>query len=473
MAKQISFINSKTGSGKTEFLIKQVGFSKNNSLIVAPNKKLCDEIEQRLVKSGQTDVITLHQDTIKNPINELKDKMKTREFKTIVTTHASFITAFAETLSNEHTWDLVIDEDLSPVIENELYISQCTIQLFLSLFKFEADKTNEEFMVLSPRSKALKNAIESKTIIDHILDNHHFRKLAKNVISEEMDCKMTKKMYDRLLEAEQSLSDNKDFKVTTVSFVKKASLMRFQNITISSSMYEKTLSYKVFEKMGIEMKQQDFQEYHSRTDYSNVEIKYFTDGNWSKKLRLSKHEGATMQEFISRIITKELGSEKYIFNANIDSRDMFNFNGTLVTNIHGVNNHSGVTNVVYMPSLNASGEFVNFMSSLGVGRNDIDFDRNVLSAYQFASRSAIRDPNNKEKVRIYVMDKRTAMFLQETFTGSSVKFHTVKKMKTKIPPNIRSFVSRVRSRMKNDEYVRHNTLKKYNDIMKKYYGKTI
>lgn len=473
MTKHITYNSSKTGSGKTEFIINQIVKSQDNNIIIAPNKKLCNEIEKRLTKAGENSVITLHQDTISNPINALKSYMANREFKNIITTHASFLTAFNEGLSMELLWNLYIDEDLSPVIEDEIYLTHLSIPFFMGMFTFTQDPNFEEYMIMKPISETITDVIQDHSVIDNILGSPHFRKMAKSIVSENLTTKMSKKMYDRMVDAVKDTRPTKDFKVTTVSFLHSTPLSRFKSINISSSFYDLTLSYQIFEKLGFKMLKQDFTSYHNRTDFSNVEINYFVDENWSKKVRTAKVNGVTTQEAISQIINKELQNAKYIYNTNVDSREAFGFTGQLVTHIHGVNSYSNVRNVVYMPSLNASGELVNFMSSMGIGRKNIDFDRNVLSAYQFVSRSAIRDPNNKEKIRIYVMDKRTAEFLHATYGGSIMKQHNVKKAKVTIPANIRSFVSRVKSRLKTGEPLRHSTMKKYNDILVKYYGKTI
>ena len=66
---------------------------------------------------------------------------------------------------------------------------------------------------------------------------------------------------------------------------------------------------------------------------------------------------------------------------------------------------------------------------MGITRKDIDFDRNVLSAFQFVSRGAIRDVSNKKSIDIYVMDRRTAVFLEQMFPKSKVEYVCIGKQK--------------------------------------------
>jgi len=77
---------------------------------------------------------------------------------------------------------------------------------------------------------------------------------------------------------------------------------------------------------------------------------------------------------------------------------------------------------------------------------------------------------------VYVMDKRTVDFLKVIYPNANTMYHDAEKFvkpsvrkKVTVPNNVRSFVSRVKSRLSNGEKIRPSTITKYEKLIQQYY----
>ncbi|WNK19078.1 hypothetical protein P1P91_09310 [Halomonas piscis] len=82
----------------------------------------------------------------------------------------------------------------------------------------------------------------------------------------------------------------------------------------------------------------------------------------------------------------------------------------LVTAVAGVNLYSAYCNALYMTSRNIDPKEKTILARFGISEEFANEDRNLLAAYQFVSRTSIRDKSSDSHVNFYVVDKRTGSF---------------------------------------------------------------
>lgn len=478
----INYISELTGSGKTGLILDQIANSDERYIIAAPNKSLCKEIFTRLTERDVLDGMhIINMDTHESPSVVLAHTLeKPKSMRIIITTHASYDLALNDGLiSNiKDKWNLVIDEELSFYKTHEFNVSEVSKDILEDTINVK--EYNEDFYEVIPASNRLWNEVVIGECIDTFLNHPEYVSFVKHAHCDHYTTLIPKENYDTFLSTDVSLLKKKFKKLYTISICNANFFSTFKSTTILSSFFEETISFNLLKWMDLDLKR--IQVPHHRPFHPNSELitlHYYCKSNWSNILKskeiIDGRNGLTLEEHIKDKILIDLAGKDFIFNANIGFRKKFNY-GKLVTSIHGVNKYIDYTNMVFMPSLNATASLVNILSYFGITRKHIDFSRNVLQAYQFISRGAIRKANNGEEVNVYVMDQRAVDFLKVIYPYAKTKYHNAEKFvkpnvrkKETVPNNVRSFMSRVKSRLGNGEKLRPATIAKYEKMIEQYY----
>ena len=375
-------------------------------------------------------------------------------------------------------WNLIIDEELTFYKNHEFNVSDVSkdiIERTIRVIDYD-----DKFYEVKPLSKRLWNDVIVGECKDTFLNHPEYVSLVKYAHSDHYTTLVPKENYDAFINQDVDILKRKFKKFYTISICNTNYFKTFKDTIILSSCFEKTISYRLLTWMGFNMKKMivpNSREHHPNSHL--ITINYYCKSNWSNILKsktLIDDNNLTLEDHIKDQIILDLNGKDFIYNANVNFRKKFKL-GKLVTSTHGVNKYINHTNMVFMPSLNATASLVNVLSYFGITRKDIDFSRNVLHAYQFISRGAIRKANNGEPINIYVMDKRTVDFMRELYPKANVIFHNTERLiqtsssrkRNPVPNNIRSFMSRVKSRMNNGEKIRVSTKQKYDSYMAKYY----
>lgn len=477
---EIQVVSELTGSGKTGRTLDVIAKSTDRWIIAVPNKSLCKEIFARLTERDVLDGIRIiNSDTDDAPTTLLSNVLRNpKNTNIIITTHASYDIALGEGTTNiiRDKWKLVIDEELSFYKTHEFNVSEVTQDLLLKTINVR--EYDSIFYEVIPKSKVLWNDIEVDDCHDTFLTHPYYKDFVRHANSNMYTTLIPKENYDAFLKADADLLKRKFKKLYTISICNQNFFDVFKSTTILSSFFEFSIGYKLLQYMNVNMKHIKYDgmsTIHPNSDV--VTINYYTNSNWTNVLKNKKinKSNETLENHIKDVIQLQLQGKDFIYNTNVKFRKKFS-KGVLVTSIHGVNKYVDYTNMVFMSSLNATASLVNLLSHFGITRNEIDFSRTVLNAYQFISRGAIRKGNNRESVNIHVMDKRTANFLKILYPNANLVYQNAermiedtKKSKTIVPNNVRSFMSRVKHRLDNGDNLRQSTLDKYKTYKKLYY----
>ena len=472
---EIQYISDLTGSGKSEHVVDKICTSDEKFLLVAPKRALCDELYSRIFPNTDDVCQNIHQNTFTDPVNRLKRIFKDSNDPTrvVITTHASFLSVLNRDLDMSE-WNLILDEEMPVFKEHEVNVTSHTKQIIEETLTFEAK--DDLFSRVVCKSPAFGMNLITGNVKDTFLNNRPFVDLIMDIMDSKYDTLVSRDMLAEFRERELDPNGTKFSKFYAMSIINLDVLKGFKSILTLCSFFEKTITYKLLKNLDCVLKPYPFVpmfKHHTNTD--KITIHYFFNTNWSTTLRRKKiAPRKTMEQFVYEYIKSHVGNEKFLYNANVGFRDKVK-GGTLAVSTHGINKYKEYTELVFMPSLNATSATVKLLTKFGMTRSEIDFARNVLTAYQFVSRGAVRDISNDKHVNLYVMDKRTAEFLKSVFKDASVIYHNLdvhleETRKRKIPNNIKSFMSRIRKRLENGERVRDSSLEKYKNYLEEYYN---
>lgn len=483
---KLRYVSEITGSGKTMKLLDEISKSKEKYIVAFPSRDLCSEVANTLESRKGTNIVVINSDTTKNPSQYLSEILSCPgEFRTIITTHAALHNVISEDIYNSlGDWNLCIDEEF-PIHEVISFsVSEYSEKIIDGVLGF--DDYDETFMRVVPRDEKTWQEIHSSEFQDTFMEHPSFVKMISYAMSEEFDCLIPKKLLKSYFSKKADSKNRAYRRFTVVAVLKNKFIESFKTTTFLCSQFESTITYRMLQWRGftnIPRVEYDVPKTHPNSHL--VTIHYFSEKNWSLSTKNTPMKGITRNkeetlliDEVKNFILRDIGNKDFIYTANKDERDGFG-SGTLVVSLMGVNTYTKVTKAVFMPSLNATASEAEVLGFFGMTRAMIDHSRSVLTAYQFVSRCAIRDPNNEKEVSLYVMDKRTAIFIKTLLPDAQLVYHNwkeyyilpEKKEKTKkvIPAKDRSFVSRVRKRLIAGETLRESTLKKYDKILDEYY----
>lgn len=479
---KIQYLSTLTGSGKSEHIIEKIAESDEKFILVAPNRELCDELYTRLIFRDNTtacienEAVVIHQKKSENPSSKLKEIIqKDDDIRVIITTQSAFLLMLNNPAKKLEKWNLVFDEDVPIYKEHEVNVTKHTHRIIHDTLTFY-NQYDDNFSTVALKNTAFGINMGADIVKDSFLNNKVYKTLLGTILSDTYITLVSNESIDRFNNIDLDESAKKFFKFYAISLIKLEILEKFRSILFICSFFEKTLTYKLLRYMGAEMKQYAFvPESNRHLNTEHINIHYYFNTNWSTTLRSKKiSNNKTVQELVFDIIKADIGGDEFLYNANVEFRNYIS-GGKLAVSSQGVNKYKEYTNLVYMPSLNANSATVKVLRKFGIDRKDIDFARNVLTAYQFASRGAIRNIDNDKEINIYVMDARTANFLKKVFTKARIQpmilDHLVdnSKKRPKIPNNIKSFMSRVRRKDREGRNIRSTTWDKYNEYLQKYY----
>lgn len=488
----IEYVSELTGSGKTIRVLREIIKSKDKFIIALPNIDLCEEIAQTIEKHSNSEFKVVNTKTSKSPSNLLRDTLlNPKNVRIVITTHASLGLGVRQDIYHQiGDWNLFIDEEMASFTMHEMNVSELSKDILDGMVDVEEYDKKEAFYRIIPKRGKVWEEISQGVVRDSFMKNEGFLNFIRFSMSPEYDTIIPKEIYHKYMSDTAAIDKGKFKKFLAISVLNKEFYEAFKSVQILCSFFEKTITYLMLVEQGIELVRKKLPKMpvvHSNSHLINIH--YFTEKNWSNSVKntpmwgiTAKDQRSTLEQEIRNFILHSVKNKDFIYNANRNARDGFG-SGTLVTSVYGVNRYIDHTVAAFLPSLNATAGFVSMMSHFGIPRQQIDFSRNVLGAYQFVSRCAVRKTNNTKEVNIYVMDRRSVDFLRQVFPDAKAFLHDwtkyfikeekvkkVRKTKEKtVSASDRAFVCRVRKRLREGENVRASTLKKFEKVLDEFY----
>lgn len=160
---------------------------------------------------------------------------------------------------------------------------------------------------------------------------------------------------------------------------------------------------------------------HDETTGKRLTIRYFTNKDYSKKLR-----DAVGADTIHAAMQAHLPA-RYIWavnnDLNVQDVSLFSQGHRLAPVSHGMNAYVNECAVVCLFSLNDFRFHAHYLEKRhGIASADLHSSRAGEAAYQLIMRSNLRDPNGFQDVIAWVPDRRTAEFVHSLLPGSKIEY---------------------------------------------------
>lgn len=489
---KIYYDPSLTGKGKTYGLLDSLASKQENQkiLIAVPSIKLANDYESKLKSHEKSGGVLC--EIVNSDKKHKKKDMKTHEHlkasidkinegglgaKILITTHETLRLAFVNEVDGLSGWDLYVDESINLYFSHHLEVTGISASFYKENFNFKLKKLSDgrEMYRMEPKEKrvSLLKDIAYERKKDTLLSNEGMKELMAYWSSRCFDTLINKEQKDELINL-----DNEDFsnkiQLCLLTTVNSMYLKRFKSITILSALFDRTIMAKVFEINGFELVEKKYatDETNIHDNGSRLKVFYAIDRMNSKsykKQKQKKNSSKDYEDFIVERYMQMIGGAPFIYNANIDSRTKQVYvneqnsennadgKGVLVTEIEGLNDYKGYHVALYTSAKNLDSNEAAVLNGFGIDTEYANVDRNQLSAYQFLSRTSIRDKERDEDVHFYVIDKKTAEFIQGLYPDSTIQAISI----SELDKSKESITNRIKD--KNDRKAFYRGLSRFNE----------
>ena len=423
----IFYSSAVCGSGKTHQIVNracELARNGDNVLIVQPTKQLIDRtVEQELlIRPSPPSYAVFHGDKFPGKVaKELMDWLKTFGSSG---GHVVFIThqllPHIPYFPNKRSWNVVIDE--APQVQDHHLLripqSHSLLTDHLGLQPFNAVYSR----LVCDNAKAITDIAQNKDK-DAIFEV--LAQAARDVKNANWECYVNTERFGRLLRGEV-----KDLDIYTV--LSPTILSGFRSVFMTSANFRDTALYHLWRERGVEFTEDtDFTRslrFDHHTNGELIKILYAIDENWSRQRQADKWSECgdkTTLELIAKSAAEVLQDEPFVWQSNKDDagalRPLFGENLQLPHLPHGLNDYSGVNNIVLLTASNPTPDQYRFLRNQGMGGEEVRRAIYYQNAYQTVLRTSIRDPQNTDPKTIIVPDLSLAEHLHEQFPGSSVE----------------------------------------------------
>ena len=385
------------GAGKTRYTI--VPRIKNNqklgvkTLLVVPSKTLQGEYRAYF----DSNEITI----VNSDAGKILDQYQTCNSDIICMTHQGFLQTPTVCLNKENT-DLIIDEAFDPYsIEtfNTVDSAGRTWVDFSQVF---------DWAELVPNTKPKNNpqpyfelSVVGSTPPD-IIDAGKWRKIANP----------NYRIYSTW-ETGNNLLNNTVETATLALQLDECVLDGWSSVWIAAAAFERTM-------MGYWMRGNaiPYDIVHNFVPHS-VPVDWHMpteEFRWSKGCRnANPNIEAEFRDYCNQNRTGRL-----IYNKNNDSDTHFVLSDKLPHNAHGINAYKDRLDYAFMSAIQPNAQYRNFLAQIcGLTGKDLAFAFSGYTAYQLIMRTALRDPNNTQRVNIFGLDTDMILSVMDLFDAKA------------------------------------------------------
>lgn len=454
MNSTIYYDPSLTGSGKTYSTIDNIIKNTHERYIVAaPSLALVKEYIKLFNKISCTnfllsEVTSNTSQEFNNTTSHLFDAIANADAKNIrvvITTHETLRLSFHAGIFNFTGWNLFIDECIDLVKTHQIDLTHSTACWFNDAINdFDANQfKNMSVISLSAELNDTVNDVIAGKQNDSVIHSQLelFSKLASSGY-DVLSCNDDLVKLNRVAKGNySSRTGSKSARMNCLSIVHKQTLQQFKTVTVLCALFEMTELYTALKLIGFDLKRrymskkQNISSKHKNG--SRLTVHYYTTKRNSLHLLNSMVKGKSVEDTIIDNFIQNIGSNQFYYNANVDHRYRFNrftapygvnprtYQGALVAEIAGVNDYDDYDYAIYTTARNLDNTAATVYQNFGISREQIEQDRNFSTAYQFLSRSSIRDEDATSDVHFHVVDKVCAEFINSLFPGCKLVYHNI------------------------------------------------
>lgn len=455
---------SLTGKGKTHGLLSELAKGHGKTLIAVPSLDLANDYKKKIKEMTRNINANFLYQVVTSEDKKWLNGFKTREKlqkhidrvnngqslnNLVITTHETLDRAFQHGMTGLDGWSLYIDESMDMYKTNRFHVSKMAAGMFFGTFDFKKS-TYTGLMEVHPSKEMRKNmlAIVNGEVKDSYWSEKSNCDFLRYILSPSFLCLIHESSVDELSACFFGENGIGSVKLMVLSTLNPNVLKAFSSVTILSALYKRNIMAKVLGVLGFSLVDKRYascqKEVHDNGD--RLTIYYAIESKNSityKSKKVNKNSSLDNEDIIVREYLDRIGGQDFIYNANIKSRnkkeysrngkDGDNEQGILLTAVAGVNSYQSYHNALYTTARNLDDSESSVLQAFGIDKDFANDDRNLLAAYQFISRTSIRNPTATEPVSFYVIDKNTADFIHSLWPNSSVQKVDISHLKDKAP----------------------------------------
>jgi hypothetical protein len=226
------------------------------------------------------------------------------------------------------------------------------------------------------------------------------------------------------LTREDRLPDRRSGTISFIGFRRPDAFGHFKSVTIMSALFTHSLSYAVWEKLGVKFVPSDeiiVNQTATPLGKRKLQIYYLYDQEWSKRARDNTPGGigAALKLIADTGVIDQERPVCVVLNNDDKARypnlltDIFPHPIDMPGNSRGMNAYRFHQQMIHAAALNAYTSDMNWLADVyGINRQAQRIARVAVEVYQAAMRLDIRNPNGTEDITLVVMDKDVAEWLK-------------------------------------------------------------
>ncbi len=436
--KTIYAVSGDCGSGKTtaarNMALSQVQKDGTERFIFCfPTLQVIDE---QIKQFGNSDlVLAITSNTTDNPVDELVTFSKKLQMfgkgikpkeRILLITHKSF--ERLEHFVNKEEWHIIYDEVNQTLISDEINLTDNKNVLRDTLDVIQ-DPNNDEFYIVKLKHQS---SITSGISGEHIAKNKPakdgsvddfwkalecvYRRLDTNQTGARFDVRIRKEQWDNL--------ETTKFLFTTT--ILPTLFDGYKSVTLMAAHIENTEMYSIWGKLGVRFKASNnikpaFPK-HRENVCKNIRI-INLEKSLSKSSRdqYSKENKVDVFAKYKQTILDIVKDEPVLVVKNNDVKGEC-FEGLKYkicpVKAEGINSFRDFKNIICFTALNKPSHFISVMTDLyEINQKHDKFLNATNTIYQAVCRTAIRNPDNNEMVRVFLFDTHIANEIAKFFPG--------------------------------------------------------
>ena len=432
-------MNTSFASGKTQAFIKYAAESSLNFIYVAPTIKLLTQTvrdlnarcadRQKIIKTVHKDSISKRKSVSQVVMSLLKDTPSTPTVLAITTkTFLSLIHA----IPNKTAWHAVLDEAVDPLATAEYRPPKARKGQPRQQSNFDQLFAVKDGFVHAAPGRAeevrLVGRASAKASTDYV-ENRVLVKIAEAVSSPAM--------------AVEAIAVRDDLQ-SVAMYPRPEPFTEFASMTFMSALFQDTPLYAMWsEQHGIKFHRHpdmgtsgELRDVHAEqgplVDIYHMlhpddnSSRYNLDTCWTTGETGAPIDNAARTRAL-HLAAEAVGDEPFLVHLNAKDplievvRDMYPQADILPPTAHGLDRPQwkSVRNVITLATMNPDPDKARWMQRrLGWSDDRCYLAYRIHLTYQAIGRCALRDPENRERVRLFVVGAKDAEFLHHQFTGS-------------------------------------------------------
>lgn len=418
--KKIHYVSACAGSGKTDAALKSIkhGIERTGRrfVLAQPTKmlvhstlerarQLCPSVNWRAITSDE------HPGEVRS---EFTKAIAGDTETAIIVTHTALLSSLD--MIGKSGWNLIVDE--VPAVDATFTKNlSITWDMWASLLDVSPNPVCDNALNVGVRIGCAETA----------------ETYARNEFGDDV-IKVTQEFWLRLLHphwqtvltrsAWQTAGFEGVAQLQAHSWLKPSILDGWGRVTIMSANFEQSLLYAVWGNLGVEFEPDPHiavkAPVHDSAIGSRCRVMYFTERDWSKRLRDQIGFGRVIDALHEHVDDEHI----WVANKDIEDTQWKIDKGTRLPPVaHGLNEYRHHRFAVFLAALNDTpAHFAWMRKQWGIEPIELSRAKALEAAYQMIMRTNLREPDGTHEVKVIVPDRRTADYLCGLLPGSKQHF---------------------------------------------------